>query len=1149
MAKGIFFDRLAIGLLVAAILLALPPTALAAGEAEITHLSGKGEKRDPESEKWIEAAIRHLIRPGGYVRTLANSQMGLLLPDRTQIRLNQNSQMQIKSVSEAKEWTQSAVRLNAGRAWSQARPQSAPGAAPPAAGARISMETPSATMSIRGTDWEVEVLPDGSTRLAVLSGTVDMANAQGALRVEKGEAALAEPGRAPVKFQLVNPRERVQWVSSWQPQPRRWTKGHDEAVRLIEAGEITASIPALERAAATDVGAAVLLADIRLAQGEAGTAIRLLVPHAGEGAGDPLAVALLAHALARADRLAEARRLLDAALARAPARHELLLAAGEMALLDGDAPAARGAFGQALADDANLADAWFGLGLIESERENVAAARAALERALAAAPDHSAARAERAAVETFAGNLAEARRRLDEQLAREPGNYVALTALGINLLKSGKPREALEAFLKAGIVEPRYARAWLYSGVAFYQLEERERALEALRRAAEIDPRDPLPHLMESVVAADALDFGAAAAAARRAQERMPYLKSLNQLANDQKGSANLGSALANFGMEEWAGHYAQEAYSPFWAGSHLFLADRHTGKFNKNSELYKGFLTDPTAFGASNRQSSLIAAPGHYRKLELYIERADWQQASVIGTLNGLSVEPVPVAYFVSGDLTRSDSREDASEARGRNLTLGLGVRPSHDVGLFGFATDTSVRGDLRSVGLPDDSLGQRDTRVDLGANFKLAADNQLWFKLGGGRQSSSVDGALFNQPIATALGPLLPGFVFSPNGRLDRFVADANEEDFQFRQAIGDDERVIAWGVERASTRMPGQFAATFTTVPPPAGLPVRLFFDETQQIRSGDLYVSANWRRLGSVSVHVDLWHQTAKTQRSLLNTATLMVAPFPSVTLANTRRSESHSEFNPRIGLAWSLRPDQTLRLVAQRWRRSAAPGTLSPIDTAGVAVNDRLPMAGGLYERARLQFDREWPAAGFLQLFLDLEHIDNGLAGMRAAVPRFDLTQLEALRTRREVFAAVPDIEETPQFVEGRVGTFGLAGNLLVGPRHSLALRYLRRHAPQTGPGDGLRIPYLPRDMLRLASHWNLPERWLLGASATFRGSRYRDDLNLQKIEPGWAFGLTAYWESADKRLSLQGILDNLLSDKGAGVDSAARLIVRAAYRF
>src|SRR6185295_10123903 len=76
---------------------------------------------------------------------------------------------------------------------------------------------------------------------------------------------------------------------------------------------------------------------------------------------------------------------------------------------------------------------------------------------------------------TFANELVTADKAFKDALAAQPDDYVALTGLGVLQLKRGDPAAALESFLKAGVIEPRYARAALFSGVAYYQLRDHER--------------------------------------------------------------------------------------------------------------------------------------------------------------------------------------------------------------------------------------------------------------------------------------------------------------------------------------------------------------------------------------------------------------------------------------------------------------------------------------------------------------------------------------------------------------------------------------------------------------------------------------------------------------------------------------------------
>lgn len=1127
------------------------PVLAQATHAQIVMLEGRGDRRDTPEAQWVPAAVNQTAGPGAFVRTLANSQMGLLMADRTQIRLNQNSQLQIKTSADA---AATAVRLNTGRAWSQARPQTAStdGAAPRP---KLTMETASATMSIRGTDWEVEILPNGQTQLVVLSGTVEMANELGAISVGKGEAAVAEVGKAPTKLLLVRPQSRVQWVSSWRPDPQRWL-GTDVAhlaapMRSMQAGNYAQALNTLTPLSGQDPAAAILLADLLLHQGEVQRAIDTLSRHADAGKGDPRATALLAAALARNDQVDSAQALISSALTHFPQHAGLLLAQGELAILQGQARQARQALSMVVAAQPQQAQAWFGLGLIESERENTRAARQLLGQALSHDPTLSKASAELAATETLAGNTVAARQLLADLLAREPANYVALTALGINQLQTGQAREALNNFMKAGLIEPRYARAWVYSGIAFYQLGERQRAIEAFERAAQLDPRDPAPHLIESVVHEDALQLGEAVQSARRAQTNLPYLKSLNQLASDQKGSANLGTSLANFGMEEWAGYYAGQAYSPYWGGSHLFLADRQTGEFNKNSELFKGFLTEPTAFGASNRQSTLVSAPGHYGRVDAFVEHDDWRQTGLFGTVNGLSTQPVPLAYFASLDLAAADSLQDGSKAHGRNLIIGLGSKPRYDMGLFGFATDADIRGTVRTPSLPNDPIRLTDKRVDLGWNFKFAPDNQVWLKAGHGRQNASLSGELVSPETVNKLRLLHQSPSILATGFLDSLESTIKTRDVQFRHAFTSDATLWTWGLERSGLDRSGSLVEVFPGLSGNRVIPVVFAVVQESTAKATDAYVSAKVQRPGGLDLQVDLASQRGKT--TIVDQGVSGFA-FDSSGLVDQRGFENttafdYSELNPRLGLQWQLAPLQSLRLVAQRWRRPGSAGSLSPIDTVGITVNDRLVSAGGLYRRARLQFDGELGSNSFVQAFADHERVDNPRSPFPSPVAGFELSQLENLRNRTEVFTARSDLEETPDFAQGRVDSVGVTLNHLIGRSQTVAVRYLARHARQQGSQEGLKIPYMPRHYAQFTSQWALSGGWLLGTSATFRSARFRDDTNQQLIAAGWAFGMTGYWESTNKRSSLQAILDNLLVRKQAGNQPDPHLVLRYSYRF
>lgn len=218
--------------------------ALAPGvAAQIVSVQGQGQQRPAQDAPWQAARTSTSLAGGAFVRTLADSKMALLFADDTQLRLNQNAMLQVKTVAGAQQ--DLSLQLLLGRVWAQTKRPT---------GSRLEFETPAATAGIRGTDWELDVDASGKTMLTVFSGSVEFFNAQGRLLVGSNEAAVAEVGRAPVKIVLSNPRERIQWVNALSADPLRHLDPAQiplplqPALTALRKGDLSAAATALAAA-------------------------------------------------------------------------------------------------------------------------------------------------------------------------------------------------------------------------------------------------------------------------------------------------------------------------------------------------------------------------------------------------------------------------------------------------------------------------------------------------------------------------------------------------------------------------------------------------------------------------------------------------------------------------------------------------------------------------------------------------------------------------------------------------------------------------------------------------------------------------------------------------------------------------------------
>ena len=214
----------------------------AGAAAEIVSLQGTGDQRAAAAADWQPARPAQALATGDFVRTRQAARMALLFADDTQLRLHQNTVLQVKGVATPAQPV-TTLLLNAGRAWTQTRR---------ADGSRLNLETPAATAAIRGTDWDISVEDDGRTLLTVLSGTVEFSNAQGQVSVGANEAAYAEVGKAPVKLVLSQPRDRIQWVNALRadPLPHLSAEPVPEALAPVHTALVARDLPAARAALA-----------------------------------------------------------------------------------------------------------------------------------------------------------------------------------------------------------------------------------------------------------------------------------------------------------------------------------------------------------------------------------------------------------------------------------------------------------------------------------------------------------------------------------------------------------------------------------------------------------------------------------------------------------------------------------------------------------------------------------------------------------------------------------------------------------------------------------------------------------------------------------------------------------------------------------
>lgn len=1127
-------------------LAALPPGVA----AEVVDLQGSGERRPTASALWVPARVLDDIAAGAFVRTGPASKMALLFSDETQVRLNQSSLLQVKSVAGGAGAT-TTLRLELGRAWSQAK-QVPEG---------LQLESPSATAAIRGTSWELEVDSAGTTTLVVLTGSVDFFNAVGSLTVAANEAAVAVVGQAPVRIALSNPHDRVQWVNALKFDSRRFASRASQspalrdALAAIERNDIATAKSQLESELGKktrDIEVYSALGEIELVAGNYDRAIVVLREGLALAPRDAELLSQLVRAQLLSDRVADAEQTL--ALPRDRESGDMLVAAGETARRQGRAPDALSNFARATAADADNDRAWYSLGAAQTEIEDTIPARRNLLQALKLNASGAGYEGELGTLETFANRFDVAERAFERALQANPSDYVALTGIGLLRLKQGRPAAALDALLRAGVMEPRYARAKMYTAIAYYQMGRHADAITTLRQAAALDDKDPLPYLLLSQIYTDLFRAGDAVQASREALRRLPNLKSLNQVANDQQGKANLGFALAFFGLEEWALEIAQQSYYPYSGASHLFLADRYRGDFNKNSELFQGFLTDPIAFGGSNRFSTLVPAAGNYATLgNTYLRSTDERLWNPYVRLNGVVDGFTRGAYFIDAEKGVGTTKTTDVDPNGREVTtkgdervklfaVGTGTLVTEQLGLFAYGTKLRDNVILRNFTGTEGNLDKE--RVDAGASFRFSPTSISWIKFGRTNENRSFDRYFVPTADANAANGASSSFSGRPEEYQARHTMDLTPTDH------------LAFGAETARDLRKSSFFQGSVFINTSGNVSVGFLDDRDVKLKSTQAYVSYIKDLTPALSLQGDLFWQEFRQNIDDFQASLVIVGDTQFPLTQRTLAGVTDIRWNPRVGVVFKP-ANAVVRAAWQQWTQPASVSTLAPVATSGIEIDNRLVSAGGYAKRGVVQVHFEPNDVTALGGFVDHQKVRNlGESGFRIPTPQIEFVDL----LRNEQISNVTSLdlaEGTADFDAGRVTLAGVTVNHILTPTLSVAAKYVRTkneadisfkdNAGNLAVATGIaKIPFTPRDFFSAGMTWVTPQRIYLSAQAVYRTKRFvdRDNTETSALRADWNGQVIAFWETPDKRC-IFGVAALNLGSKGA----QERYIADVRFRF
>lgn len=461
--------RMAPAVVACATALLFPSVTSAAGDpvGKVVAIQNDVQTRTADSEAWKPSVLHQELYGLDRIRTGPGSRAAILYSDQTLQRINEKSEVQVLAPDGNKPGV---LRVISGTHYFSSRKPKDYG--------RI--VTPTVTAAIRGTEFVVEVAPDGTTTITMLEGVVEASNEYGEVTVTAGEQAHVEPGTAPVKRIVLRPRDAVAWSLYYPPVlgltdqarlERMGSAGQDlaRAAELLASGQVSQARPLIEnvRKSNPDHPIALALASVvELVADSKDEAMRLAEQAVAADSDSPAAALALSFAAQAAFDLEKAGKLAETAARLDPHGAEAQARVAELRMARGDIKGAKKAAQKATARDARSVRALTVLGFVELAELRSARAVHTFERAVAA----------------------------------DAGFPMAHLGLGIATIRRGDLAGGREKMQTAAMLDPDNSLMRSYLAKAYYEERRKPEASKELAAAKQLDPSDPTPHLYDAIL-------------------------------------------------------------------------------------------------------------------------------------------------------------------------------------------------------------------------------------------------------------------------------------------------------------------------------------------------------------------------------------------------------------------------------------------------------------------------------------------------------------------------------------------------------------------------------------------------------------------------------------------------------------------------